>query len=167
MEITLEGKKSKDRMGLVSRSHVTLASSQWQSRKRELRESCMNRQKMEPAVASRALPQWRKQRDNQNNLCFPCHGFWNVDMQQPEQAALAYAEFLKYKYPMCVAEEWLPETWSVHRCCGLTAKHTVTATGWFTMTSLRLLLGMSLSFSTLQLEDMTDKKIINLIDFEM
>lgn len=107
MEITLEGKKSKDRMGLVSRSHVTLASSQWQSRKRELRESCMNRQKMEPAVASRALPQWRKQRDNQNNLCFPCHGFWNVDMQQPEQAALAYAEFLKYKYPMCIAEEWL------------------------------------------------------------
>lgn len=87
-------------------------------------------------------------------------------MQQPEQTTLAYAEFLKYKYAMCVAEEWLYQRHGVF--IGVVAsQHMVTAIGWFTMTSLHLLLCMSLSSSTLQLEDMADKKIINLIDFEM
>lgn len=62
-----------------------------------------------------------------------------------------------------------PETWCIHRWCGLMVKHMVTGTGigWLAMKSSHLLLGVSLPFSTLQLEDMGNKKIMNLVDFQM
>lgn len=61
----------------------------------------------------------------------------------------------------------LPETWHIHRCFDLMVKRMLTGTGigWLLMKSSHLLLGVSLPFSILPLEDMGNKMIINLIDF--